>query len=84
MIIQCENNYQLENSEAGYWKIRINKGKELITEEIIEALKDFNQPIYWNDSECKHWFFDYKICDTLWVEGANVDCNKMIIDINLY
>ena len=83
ITLQGKNNYSIEHDEAGAWKIKIKQGQELLTDEIKKWLEDFKETIYFNDLSAKHWFFDYKINNTL-VEGLNVDCNNMIIDIGLY
>ena len=43
---------------------------------LIDFVKEFDDCIYWNDSECYHWMFDKKIdipgYDDLWIENIEL------------
>lgn len=86
MTITGTNNYQLEGTEAGHWTFNIVKGKELITDKVITALKNFDSNIYFNDLSGGHWFFDFKADKekNIWVESLEIDCNNMIMNVSLF
>lgn len=83
VIFKGNNDYNLENSKAGKWKFKIIKGMEHITEEIIEQIENFKDGIYFNDSNGKHWIFDFKI-NNVWIEVKEVDCNNMTMELILF
>lgn len=83
VIFKGNNDYNLENSDAGKWKFKIVEGIELITESIIEQIENFKDGIYFNDSISKHWIFDFKISD-VWVEAKEVNCNNMTMELILW
>ena len=78
-----KNDYNLEGSEAGKWKFKIIEGIEYITENIIEEIENFKDNIYFNDTNSRHWIFDFKI-DDVWIEAKEVDCNSMTMDLILW
>ena len=43
---------------------------------LIDFVKEFDDCIYWNDSECYHWMFDEKIdipgYNDLWLENIEL------------
>ena len=80
MTIQGLKNYQLEGSEAGRWKFNIVKGKELLNNATILAIQNFDKEIYFNDTDSRHWIFDFKILDN-WIEASKIDCNNMEMDL---
>ena len=49
---------------------------------LIDFVKEFDDSIYWNDSECCHWMFDKKIdipgYNDLWLE--NIELSKNVWD----
>lgn len=72
------------NTKFGY-KYIINMGTELLTNEVIEYLFNFNPILFHNDIHCYHWFFDQKINSTgVWIESRNIDLTNGKIEINLY
>lgn len=77
------NDYSLENSQAGKWKFKIIEGMDLITESIIEQIQDFKDNIYFNDLSSRHWIFDFKI-NNVWIEAKEVNCNTMTMDLILF
>jgi len=82
-IIKDNNNYSLKGSEAGVWAIEIIDNNDFLTNEIIKQLKQFRKPIYFNETNGKHWIFDFKI-DNVWFESVQIDCNNMKILLNAY
>lgn len=82
-VIEGNNNYSLEGSETGNWKFEIRDKNNLLTEEITEQLKDFSEPIYFNDLSAKHWIFDFNI-NNVWFEATHIDCCKMYMILNAY
>lgn len=84
IIINCINLYALEGSEAQYpWVLEVIDNNHLMTEEIAQQLKQFDQTIYFNDLTCKHWIFDFKV-GNVWFESMWIDCNNMRMVLNAY
>jgi hypothetical protein len=52
----------------------------LVTPAIAEAVAE--QAIYWNDSRCEHWFFDFKVGEE-WISSRfiNNELTKFMIEI---
>lgn len=68
-----------------WYKYIINKGSELLTNEVKEYLSSFSPILFHNDIDCYYWFFDQKINNTeVWIESKNIDLNNGKIEINLY
>lgn len=88
LLVKSKNKYNLEDSKSGSWTFKIIRGIEYLNNDIINALKNFDKDIYYNDITGKHWFFDFKVNNNIlgnvWIEGINIDCNNMIIEIGLY
>ena len=83
MTITGKNNYQLEGSEAGKWNFNIVKGEELLNEEVIEDIKNFEDDIYFNDLTGNHWVFDFKVGNK-WAEAVDINCNSMEMDLIIW
>ncbi|MDD2627798.1 MAG: hypothetical protein PHD20_02810 [Clostridia bacterium] len=82
--IKGNNNYSLEGSDTGKpWEFEIIDKDNLLTNEITEQLKDFSEPIYFNDLSGKHWIFDFKI-ENVWFEATSVNCCNMYMVLNAY
>lgn len=82
-IIKGENTYSFENTANDKtWTIKIIDGLELLTDTIKEALRDFKEDIFYNNSMCNYYFMMYKVNDT-WVEGININPVKMEIEVSL-
>ena len=63
-------------------KLNINNA-DLLTDNITNKLINFNEPIYWNDSDFYHWFFDFQI-NGVWVEGWEIKNDFSEITVNLF
>lgn len=84
IIIKGNNNYSFEGSETGKsWDIEIKDKDNLLTNNIIEQLKQFDKPIYFNNTNSKYWIFDFKIED-VYFESVNIDCCNMKMILNAY
>lgn len=83
-IIQGKNSYSWEGVESNKtWSIKITHGVNLLTDAITEALKDFKENIFFNDTNSSYWFMDFKIND-VWVEGFKINPVTMEMQIGLY
>ncbi len=51
-------------------EINCTKNAHLINDEILERLH--KGAIYWSDTRCTHWMFDFKV-DDLWVENITLN-----------
>lgn len=83
-MIMCNNPYSFEGTETSKsWKLKIIDDNNLLTNEITEQLKNFSEPIYFNDLTGKYWIFDFKI-NNVWFESKRINCNKMTMVLNAY
>ena len=72
------------NTKHGY-KFTINKGINLLTDEIKEYLYNFNPTLFFNDIDSFHYFIDQKVNNTkVWIESIEINFNNNNIEINLY
>ena len=68
------------------WHIVVNAhnvtGKCRMLEATAKAIayEVLRKPIYWNDSTCKHWMYDFK-CDGWWVNATDIDLyeNRIVV-----
>lgn len=76
-FIGLKNNYD--------WLLKITDKENLLNHngEIIEQLKSYDCTIFFNDSTCKYWIFDFKI-NGIWFEATHIDCIKHVIELNVY
>lgn len=65
------------------WEIKLTDKNNLLTGDTIEELKQMNHVIYWNDIDCKHWIFDFKI-NNVWFEAINIDMNNNKMTLNVF
>lgn len=72
------------NTRYGY-KFTINKGINLLTDEIKEYLHNFNPTLFFNDIDSFHYFIDQKVNNTdIWIESRKINFDNNEIEINLY
>ena len=83
ITVKGTNNYQLEGTAAGTWTFKVIDNHNLLNDNIINKLKQFKEPIYFNDISGKHWIFDFKI-ENVWFEALNIDCNNITMTLNAY
>lgn len=87
MIITARNTYEFEGTLTNKaWTLEIIDKQNLMTDSIVENLKNFSKPIFWNDGDFKHhifYIFDFKI-DNVWFESLEVDCCNMKIVLNAF
>lgn len=48
--------------------IKINSNQELDSE-ILKEIEELELTSYWSDDSCKHWSFDTKLSNGLWLEN---------------
>lgn len=63
--------------------LHLSGDTQLLTDDTIEKLKDYDDTIFWNDSKCEHWMFDFKIND-VWFEVREIDMSKQVMKINAF
>lgn len=64
-------------NKYGY-KLELIGEVEKLNNEVIEMLKEYDDTIYFNNSNCKYWMFDFKLKD-IWFSSENIDLvNKEI------
>lgn len=84
VIIKGKNLYSWEGEKGDKtWKIEVTHGQELLTDEIVKALEDFKESIFFNETNSSYWFMDFKI-KNVWVEGFKIDPANMFMKIGLY
>lgn len=64
-------------------KINYTGSIEKLNDEIIKEVENSSHTIYWSDSTCKHWIFDFKI-KNVWFESTNIDMVKDEITLNVF
>ena len=62
-------------------KIKGLRKSGLKRSEVIEAVSQ--QTIFWNNSSCKHWFFDFKL-NGKWIESIEINNELSNFVVNVY
>lgn len=65
------------------WTFYIKGAIDKVTDKAIEGLKEYTINIYWNDLECYHWIFNFKL-DNIWFENAEINCDDLEMTLYVY
>ena len=83
-LIKGINQYSLEGTPSNKtWTFEVQDSENLLNSSIIEKIKEFNNPVYFNDISCNYWIFDFFV-DDVWFEALEVNPVKMYILLNAY
>lgn len=72
----------MKNSNGTIYHIK--DSQNLLTDELIEEIQNLDIPVYWNDSQSKHFIFDTKLSNDVWIESIYINNELTEFHLNLY